>query len=46
MKEFIYLPVCAYMEGKCILCIPATIGLSGYDSYVKPEMFQNINLCG
>ena len=50
MKEFIYLPVCACMEGKgqgrsiytvffVCLCFPATLGLSGYDSCVKSEMF-------
>ena len=47
MKEFIYLPVCACMEGKgqgrsiytVLLCFPATLGLSGYDSCVKSEIF-------
>ena len=46
VKEFIYLTVCACMERGSIytaffvfLCFPATLGLSGYYTYVKSEMF-------
>ena len=38
-RVYIFTCVCMYGRGILFLCFPATLGLSGYDSYVKSEMF-------